>query len=312
MSTLTPTRAYAAITLGSNSFNMLVARTVGNKPTVIAKYKRKVRLAEGIGEDGILSEEVMLRGLDCLAMFAGMLKQHGISGSRVAVLATATLRVIANADEFHQRAFPVLGHKIDVISGLREAELIYLGMCSTTQGEERRLVIDIGGASTEFIVGEGKAVQFKVSVPMGCVLFNQRFFNQAPLQLIDFEQAKAHIASSLGDYRHQLIALGWHNVVGASGAVQSVVSLLQYRQQSEVISLDVLKSLKDEILAQSDLSLSGIKGLTEERAPTFASGVAILLGLFELLSISTMHLAGGALREGVLQVLADRLKAEIN
>jgi exopolyphosphatase/guanosine-5'-triphosphate,3'-diphosphate pyrophosphatase len=309
MPLLTVSQPYAAITLGSNSFNMLVANTVGNKPTVIAKYKRKVRLAEGIGDDGILSEHVMQRGLECLAMFADMLAQHHIARDHVAVFATATLRVIANADEFHQRAMPILPHQIEVISGLREAELIYQGMVATTHCDGRRLVIDIGGASTELIIGDGNKVLFKTSLPFGCVLFNQRFFGQAPLHITDFEQAVDYVNAILATYRSQLLDLGWQSVVGASGAVQSVVSVLQHRQGSELITLEILYAFRDEILSQVDARFFGIKGLNAEQAPTFAAGVAILTALFESLAITSLQLAGGALREGVLQLLAERIAA---
>ncbi|RPA60375.1 exopolyphosphatase [Shewanella frigidimarina] len=312
MPLLTVSQPYAAITLGSNSFNMLVANSVGNKPIVIAKYKRKVRLAEGIGEDGMLSEHVMQRGLECLAMFADMLAQHHIDSANVAVFATATLRVIRNADEFHQRAMPILQHQIEVISGLREAELIYQGMVATTKGEGRRLVIDIGGASTEFIIGDGSQVLFKTSLPMGCVLFNQRFFANAPLQAIDFEQAVDYVNTILAEHRPHLLDLGWQSVVGASGAVQSMVSVLQHRQRPEVITLKILFGFRNEILSQADARLSGINGLNAEQAPTFSAGVAILIALFESLSISRLHLAGGALREGVLQLLADRIAAKVS
>ncbi|MGX9459854.1 Ppx/GppA phosphatase family protein [Shewanella sp. A14] len=312
MPLLTVSQPYAAITLGSNSFNMLVANSVGNKPIVIAKYKRKVRLAEGIGDDGMLSEQVMQRGLACLAMFADMLAQHHIDSANVAVFATATLRIIRNADEFHLRAMPILQHQIEVISGLREAELIYQGMVATTKGDGRRLVIDIGGASTEFIIGDGSQMLFKISLPMGCVLFNQQFFCKAPLQSIDFEQAVDYVNTILAEHRPQLLDLGWQSVVGASGAVQSVVSVLQHRQRSEVITLNILYAFRDEILSQADAKLSGIDGLHTEQAPTFSAGVAILIALFESLSISHLHLAGGALREGVLQLLADRIAAKVS
>ncbi|MGS0727833.1 Ppx/GppA phosphatase family protein, partial [Shewanella sp. 0m-11] len=176
------TPLYAAITLGSNSFNMLVARTVGQQPQIIAKYKRKVRLAEGIQADGSLSEEVLLRGLDCLTMFADMLKKEGVSARNIAVIATATLRNISNSDDFCRRALPILGHPIEIISGMREAELIYQGMVATTEGEGRRLVIDIGGASTEFIIGDGNKVLLKTSLAIGCVTFNETFFSHYPFQ----------------------------------------------------------------------------------------------------------------------------------
>ncbi|ABZ78431.1 Ppx/GppA phosphatase [Shewanella halifaxensis HAW-EB4] len=301
------TPLYAAITLGSNSFNMLVAQTAVQQPKVIAKYKRKVRLAEGIQADGSLSEEVLLRGLDCLAMFANMLEKEGVSFENVAVIATATLRSISNSDDFCRRALPILGHPIEIISGMREAELIYQGMVATTAGEGRRLVIDIGGASTEFIIGDGNNVLLKTSLPMGCVTFNEAFFSSFPLQHLDFDDAKAKVKEILGQHLTELKTLGWHCVVGASGSVQSVVELLNHRNQSSTITLDVLLSLKQEVLAQKNPSMLAIFGLNHERAPTFCAGVSILLALFELLEIEKLSLSGGALREGVLQTLASNL-----
>lgn len=305
-----PTPAYAAITLGSNSFNMLIAKTKGGQPHIIAKYKRKVRLAEGIDEDGTLNQEVMQRGLDCLSMFAQMLAQHKIHQDHVAVIATATLRCINNADEFNRRALPLLGHSIDIISGMREAELIYQGMVATTCGQGRRLVIDIGGASTEFIIGDGHQVLFKTSLPMGSVTYNRQFFSNMPLQQLDFDDAKQQVLATLAEHRKTLRDLGWHCVVGASGAVQSVVEVLMHRKLSETITLAVLTQLQAEILAEEDASLAGIIGLSAERAPTFAAGVAILLALFELLGIEQLALSGGALREGVLVMLAQRILEE--
>ncbi|NRB23093.1 exopolyphosphatase [Shewanella sp.] len=301
------TPRYAAITLGSNSFNMLVAETVAGQPKIIAKYKRKVRLAEGIQDNGSLSEAVLLRGLDCLSMFADMLEKEGVNSENIAVIATATLRNIANSDEFCHRALPILGHPIEIITGMREAELIYQGMVATTCGEGRRLVIDIGGASTEFIIGDGDKVLLKNSLAMGCVTFNEHFFNSFPLQELDFENARSQVKNTLGTHLNELKTLGWHCVVGASGSVQSVVELLSHRNESTSITPDVLNRLKQEVLAQSDLSMVEITGLNHERAPTFAAGISILLALFELLNIEKLNLSGGALREGVLQTLANRL-----
>ncbi|GGI91657.1 exopolyphosphatase [Shewanella hanedai] len=300
------TARYAAITLGSNSFNMLVAETSAGQPKVIAKYKRKVRLAEGIQTDGSLSEEVILRGLDCLAMFSDMLDKESVSAGNIAIIATATLRNIANSDDFCRRALPIIDHPIDIISGMREAELIYQGMVATTEGEGRRLVIDIGGASTEFIIGDGDKVLLKTSLAVGCVTFNDKFFSSFPFQQLDFDEAKAEVKAVLGDYLSELKLLGWHCVVGASGSVQSVVELLNHRKQSATITLDVLLTLQQEVLSQADPSMLAISGLHLERAPTFAAGVSILLALFELLDIKSLNLSGGALREGVLQMLSQQ------
>jgi len=305
---MSKTPPYAAITLGSNSFNMLVAKTLGGQPEIVAKYKRKVRLAEGIQGDGTLSEEVLERGLDCLAMFAKMLKEEGVAPENVAVIATATLRHIGNSDDFCQRALPILGHPIEIISGMQEAELIYQGMVATTCAEGRRLVIDIGGASTEFIIGDDDKVLLKTSLSMGCVTFNERFFNSFPFQQLDFDDAQSQVKATLGQYLTELKALGWHCVVGASGSVQSVVELLNHRNESASITPVVLNILKREILEQEDISMRDINGLHPERAPTFAAGISILLALFELLGIEKLNLSGGALREGVLQRLANRIK----
>ncbi|MEC4726153.1 exopolyphosphatase [Shewanella sp. D64] len=300
------TARYAAITLGSNSFNMLVAETLAGQPKVIAKYKRKVRLAEGIQTDGSLSEEMLLRGLDCLAMFSEMLDKEGVTADNIAVIATATFRNIVNSDDFCRRALPILDHPIEIISGMREAELIYQGMVATTAGEGRRLVIDIGGASTEFIIGDGDKVLLKTSLAVGCVTFNDKFFSSFPFQQLDFDEAKKDVKSVLGDYLSELKLLGWHCVVGASGSVQSVVELLNHRKQSTIITLDVLLALQKEVLLQTDPSMLAISGLHLERAPTFVAGVSILLALFELLDIKSLNLSGGALREGVLQMLSQQ------
>ncbi|WP_028774757.1 exopolyphosphatase [Shewanella waksmanii] len=301
---------YAAITLGSNSFNMLVAQTVAGKPNVIAKYKRKVRLAQGIGSDGVLSDEAFDRGIDCLKMFADMLDKEGVARQHVAVIATATLRSIKNAQAFSDTALPILQQPIEIISGLREAELIYQGMAATTAGEGRRLVIDIGGASTEFIVGDGDSVLFKQSLPIGCVTFNSLFFNDFPFQELDFNSASDKVQQTLGDYAQELRRLGWHGVVGASGSVQSVIELLNHRSMTATITPQVLQQLQLEILSQPEQSMLGIEGLHPERAPTFAAGVAILQALFTLLEIDKLNLSGGALREGVLQQLANQVAAQ--
>ncbi|MFT5789368.1 MAG: exopolyphosphatase/guanosine-5'-triphosphate,3'-diphosphate pyrophosphatase [Shewanella sp.] len=297
---------YAAITLGSNSFNMMVAKTVSHQPKIVAKYKRKVRLAEGIEADGSLSLSAMTRGIDCLAMFAEMLKKEGVSADNVEIVATATLRKISNAEDFCQQALNLLPHPIRIISGIEEAELIYQGMAATTEGGGRRLVIDIGGASTEFIIGDDNKVLLKTSLPMGCVTFNNTFFNQFPFQLSDFDHVRDNVESVLGEYQQALSKLGWQSVVGASGSVQSIVELLCARGESTAITLDVLYRLKQEILTQNSASMLEVNGLKPERAPTFAAGVAILLALFELLNIDRLHLSGGALREGILHQLARR------
>ncbi|WP_299491954.1 exopolyphosphatase [uncultured Shewanella sp.] len=298
---------YAAITLGSNSFNMLVAETIKGKPCITAKFKRKVRLAEGMDEHDKLSDEAMARGIDCLAMFAQEIDKAGIAPDNVAVIATATLRRISNVQVFRAQALSVLPYPIEIISGEEEAELIYQGMIATTQGDERRLVIDIGGASTEFIIGENHHVLLKTSLPIGCVTFNQQFFQQQMITVSEFNRVKQHIDGVLQTVRQPLLDLGWRSTLGASGSVQAVMEVLAARAKPQVISLPVLQQLQQDILTLEHRPLTSIQGLKEERAPTFVSGVAILLALFELLNIEQLALSGGALREGVLERLAGKV-----
>ncbi|WP_444544730.1 Ppx/GppA phosphatase family protein, partial [Shewanella sairae] len=146
--------------------------------------------------------------------------------------------------DFCRRALTILGHPIEIISGMREAELIYQGMVATTEGEGRRLVIDIGGASAEFIIGDGSRVLLKTSLPIGCVTFNEAFFGSFPFQQLDFDYDKAKVEGILGKQLGELRTLGWHCVVGASGSVQSVVELLNHRNLSSTITLAVLLQLK--------------------------------------------------------------------
>ncbi|WP_298773718.1 exopolyphosphatase [uncultured Shewanella sp.] len=303
--------SYAAITLGSNSFNMLVAQTFKGKPAIIAKFKRKVRLAEGMDAQDKLSDEAMVRGIDCLAMFAQEIEKAGVAPEHVAVIATATLRRISNVEAFRTQALSVLPYPIDIISGEEEAELIYQGMVATTaqvkRDDERRLVIDIGGASTEFIIGESHHVLHKTSLPIGCVTFNQQFFAQKRVNEADFAAVKQHVGSVLNPACQSLLALGWQSTLGASGSVQAVMEVLEKRAQPQVITLSVLKQLQQEIIELEDSNVMAIFGLKEERAPTFISGVAILLALFELLNIEQLTLSGGALREGVLERLASKV-----
>lgn len=303
-----PPTPYAAITLGSNSFNMLIAQTKNKTPQIIAKYKQKVRLAEGIDEQNNLTEDAIIRGLHCLEMFSLMLAKHQISIKNIRIIATATLRSINNAQDFTQKALPILGLPIDIISGEKEAELIYQGMVANTQHTGRSLVIDIGGASTEFIVGENNQILCKSSHPFGCVTINRHIFNVMPYSQAYFSKTVNDIANILSSQHLLIKQLGWENALGASGSVQSVIEILAYRQQPQIITLAVLESLKQELLIETEPSLPNIIGLNPERAPTFAASIAILLALFGIFNITTLHLSGGALREGVLLELMQQIE----
>ncbi|WP_298441092.1 exopolyphosphatase [uncultured Ferrimonas sp.] len=290
----------AAITLGSNSFNMLLARPGGQFPQVIAKHKRKVRLARGLVSGGVLEPQAAQEALDCLQWF-GELLQHYQPQHR-AVYATAALRQAADGPMFCAQAKPLLGCAIEVISGEREAEYIFHGMRATTATQGRCLMLDIGGASTELVLGDA-AIDYKTSLPLGAVLYTERYFAQG-LSAQGFAQAQAAAMAALQPHLAQIAQIGWQQAMGISGTFRSVFELAEARGLGiNAIELPLLQQLQQELLTEQRAELIG---LNSERVPTFAAGLAILQALMIALNITQLHPAGGALREGVLVELNRR------
>lgn len=185
---LSSSTLYAAIDLGSNSFHMLVVREVAGSIQTLARIKRKVRLAAGLDQNNHLSHEAMQRGWQCLRLFSERLQD--IPREQIRVVATATLRLASNADEFLQVAEQILGCPVQVISGEEEARLIYHGVAHTTGGPDRRLVVDIGGGSTELVTGTGAQASQLYSLSMGCVTWLERYFSDRNLGQENFERAE--------------------------------------------------------------------------------------------------------------------------
>ncbi|NUA44026.1 Guanosine-5'-triphosphate,3'-diphosphate pyrophosphatase [Dickeya solani] len=215
---------YAAIDLGSNSFHMLVVREVAGSVQTLARIKRKVRLAAGLDASNRLSPEAMQRGWQCLALFSERLQD--IPPQQVRVVATATLRLATNADEFLERARHILGLPIQVISGEEEARLIYQGVAHTTGGPEQRLVVDIGGGSTELATGTGAHHTQLFSLPMGCVTWLERYFTDRDLTQAHFDRAEQAAREMLRPVKDILRQQGWQVCVGASGTVQALQEIM--------------------------------------------------------------------------------------
>jgi exopolyphosphatase/guanosine-5'-triphosphate,3'-diphosphate pyrophosphatase len=296
---------YAAIDLGSNSFHMLVVREVAGSVQTLAKIKRKVRLAAGLDKNNSLSIEAMQRGWDCLSLFAERLQD--IPATQIRIVGTATLRTATNIDQFLERANAILGHQIQVISGEEEAATIYQGVSHTSGGQGRRLVVDIGGASTELIIGNGFKAEALTSLNMGCVTWLERHFNDRQLNAHNFSQAIAAAKASLAPILAQYQTLGWETCIGASGTVQALQEIMLAQGMDEVITLDKLYRLQKQAMLADALEELEIEGLTLERALVFPSGLSILIAIFELLEIDTMTLAGGALREGMVYGMLSQL-----
>ncbi|MGF1854568.1 guanosine-5'-triphosphate,3'-diphosphate diphosphatase [Vibrio satsumensis] len=299
---------YAAIDLGSNSFHMLVVRHIDGSVQTMAKIKRKVRLAAGLDENNALSTEAMQRGWDCLSLFAERLQD--IPKENIRIVGTATLRTAINVDIFLEKANQILGYDINVISGEEEAATIYKGVAHTSGGSGRRLVVDIGGASTEMIIGEGFSAKALTSLKMGCVTWLERHFKDRQLTATNFNNAVEAAKSTLAPILDSYTDIGWDVCVGASGTVQALQEIMLAQGMDEVITHAKLKRLQKQAMITERLEELEIEGLTLERALVFPSGLSILIAIFELLEIDSMTLAGGALREGLAYEMVDELRQE--
>lgn len=297
---------YAVIDLGSNSFHMLMVKVVGGSVQIIGRVKRKVRLAAGLNDNLVLSRKAMKRGWECLALFAERLQD--IPSANISIVGTATLRLAKNVKTFLKEAETILGQRVTVISGEDEARLIYLGVAHTSNCEHNRLVIDIGGASTEVVIGQGFSPALLASLNMGCVTYLERFFSDHLLSEENFhaaiEEATQHVTTIADAFQQE----GWQIAVGASGTVQAVQEILVAQGKDEVITLLKLEDIMQQALVCGRIEQLSIAGLAQERKQVFASGLAILIALFRTLNIAGMTLSGGALREGVLYGMLPQLQ----
>ncbi|MDU0352950.1 guanosine-5'-triphosphate,3'-diphosphate pyrophosphatase [Paraglaciecola aquimarina] len=301
-----PEQLYAAVDLGSNSFHMVVVRVSAGSVHTIGKVKQKVRLAAGLDENMYLDQASLERGWKCLEIFAERLQD--IPLANIKIVGTATLRLAANADVFIKRAEQILQHKLNIIDGEEEARQIYLGVAYTSANQGNSLVIDIGGASTEIIVGNDMSPIHLVSLNMGCVTFKERFFADGVISSQAFEHAIEHAKALLNPVTNEFLNFSWQQCLGASGTPQAIVEILVTQGISDAIRLDYLHNLRQQCIDCTSIDLLEIDGLTEARRAIFPSGLAILIALFEQLSIEEMQISGGALREGLIYGMLDNMQ----
>lgn len=294
----TSSALYAVVDLGSNSFHMLITRQLADSVQVVDRVKRKVRLAAGLDSNNILSEQAIAKGLECLSFFAERLQD--IPKSNIRIVATATLRLAENRADFIAQAELILGHRISLLSGIAEAEYIYLGVAHTNCSADKRLVLDIGGASTELIVGHGFTIKKAHSLNMGCVTFNQQYFPKGTLTADNFSRAIAAAELAIKTVKAEFCDIGWQCVLGGSGTMQALAEILIYQHKPTVISLNFLYQVQTELQTFDNISCINLAGLSSERSPVIASGLAILIALFKQFAIEKLTLSSGALREGLL------------
>jgi exopolyphosphatase / guanosine-5'-triphosphate,3'-diphosphate pyrophosphatase len=296
----------AAVDLGSNSFHLVVARHSGGQLAFVERRKESVRIAAGLDRDGNLTPEVAERALECLQRFGQQLRH--MPAAAVRAVGTNTLRRARNSASFLRAARRALGHPVEVISGIEEARLIYLGVAgSLAGGEGRRLVVDIGGGSTELIIGEGPTPVLMESLYIGCVGMSLRHFSNG-VKRKRWKRAELEALQELEHLQVRFRELSWHQAVGSSGTVRAIASVARAAGWSNgEITPTVLERLRDTLL-QSGGETPRLDGLSAERAPVFPGGVVVLLAVFRALGIERMEVANGALREGVLYDLLGRLQ----
>jgi exopolyphosphatase/guanosine-5'-triphosphate,3'-diphosphate pyrophosphatase len=295
----------AAVDLGSNSFRLQVARVEGEQLYMLDGLREPVRLAAGLTEDNYLDEAAQQRALATLARFGERLRT--LPPAAVRVVGTNSLRVAKNAAEFILQAEQVLGFPIEVIAGREEARLIYLGVAhGLPQSDEQLLVMDIGGGSTEFIIGHGLNPLKLESLYMGCVSYSSRFFPDGKITRQNLEKAELaarnELQSIVADYKGL-----WQRAIGSSGTAKAISEILELNGYSKSgITREGLELLRAQLLRAGDVQKLGLLGLRPDRLPALAGGFAIMYAAFSELGITEMQLGLSALREGVLYDLWGR------
>jgi exopolyphosphatase / guanosine-5'-triphosphate,3'-diphosphate pyrophosphatase len=300
----------AAVDLGSNSFHMVVARYSHGQLVVIDRLREMVRLASGVEENGRIDKDAAARALACLQKFGQRLRD--MHARSVRVVGTNALRVARRKQAFLERAREALGHPIEIISGMEEARLIYSGVAHTMPSEAgRRLVCDIGGGSTELIIGEGLTPLEMESLQMGCVSLSERFFRDGKITAKRVSRARVAARLELEPVRAAFRRRGWQSAAGSSGTVRAISEAIREidstATQITAQGLDRVLDYMVEAGSTRDLQLAAV---TDERRPVFPGGMAILSEVFDMLGIESMRIADGAMRDGLLYDIVGRFTDE--
>lgn len=295
-----PHELIAAVDLGSNSFRLQIGRVVGNQIYPLDSLKETVRLAAGLTAERTLDAAAQARALDALAKFGERLR--AIPPDSVRAVATNTLRVAKNADEFLVAAEAALGVPIEVIAGREEARLIYLGVAHSQANPGRQqLVVDIGGGSTEFIIGRRFKPLHLDSLYMGCVGFSLHYFPQGRITKKGMKEAELAASKELQTIAKPYRATGWEEAVGSSGTAKAIVDLIELNGWSGGgISREGLEMLRSRLIRAGNLEQLNLAGLRPDRLPVLPGGVAIMSAIFREFALEHMVFSEGALRLGVL------------
>lgn len=305
-----PAEVIAAVDLGSNSFHMVVARDQHGQPSIVDRLREMVRLASGLDASGTLDDASQERALACLRRFGQRLRD--MRADRVRVVGTSTLRRAQNGDAFLARAEESLGHPVEVISGIEEARLIYLGVSHYTDSKEgSNLVVDIGGGSTELIIGQGFEPEYLESLSLGCVGISREHFDDGKLSQKRFDRARLAARLELRPIAATFRRRGWKRAIGSSGTIRAAGDVAhELGLTDRGVSLAALEAIIAVMVQARRREGLVLPGLGEDRAPVFAGGVAILAEIMSTLRIDHLDVSSGALREGLLYDMLGRLYDE--
>ncbi|MFK3649950.1 exopolyphosphatase [Lysobacter enzymogenes] len=297
----------AAVDMGSNSFHMVVARYVLGQLRTVDRLRETVRMAEGLDRKGGLAPEVRQRALECLSRFGQRIRD--VPPQRVRAIATNTVRRLAAPQAFLMPAESALGHAIEVVSGREEARLIYLGVAHAQPSKpgERRLVIDIGGGSTECIVGAGFEAIERESLQVGCIASTRRFFENGKLSKKKWRDALTEVSAEFQQFAGTYRALGWHEALGSSGTNKAIGEICAAMKLTKgAVTAEALPHLRDRLLQADRIDAIDLPGLSADRRPVIAGGILILEAAFNVLGLQRMAISKAAMREGVLYDMLGR------
>ena len=301
----------AAVDLGSNSFHMVVGELRHGQLTIIDRLRETVRLAEGLSSTGDISAAARARALDCLSKFGERLQDMRAESVRAA--GTSTLRRAREDSGFVATAEAALGHPIEIISGIEEARLIFLGVVhSLPLNDGMRLVLDIGGGSTELILGQGAEPRALESVHLGCVRLTEHFFADGRISRDAFDKARVAARLELRPVKAFFRNAADVEAIGASGTMRATETVATELGiiEAHTLTLEAVEALIERVLAFDSVESLALPGLSERRAQVWPGGLAIVAELFVALRIDELRVSEGALREGLLYDLSGRLQHE--
>ncbi|MCX8099144.1 MAG: Ppx/GppA family phosphatase [Casimicrobiaceae bacterium] len=294
----------AAVDLGSNSFRLLLGKREGGQIVPVSTWRENVRLAAGLDRHGRLSAAKIREAEEALGRFAERLR--ALPPNAIRAVATSTYRVATNREELLSRSEAALGVPIEVVSGAEEARLIYLGCAHTLPwSDQDRLVFDVGGGSTEFIIGRGYTPELTESFPLGAVTLSQHFFPEGVVTASAFRKAELFVRSRL-EVVPEAFKRGWASAFGSSGTVRALHEIVIENQFGSHITAAALEQLRGALVEAGRMDAVRLAALKPARAPVLPGGLAILVGLMAELGIQEVLPAEGALRLGALYDLLDR------